>query len=54
MELVSFPAQALLILEERLREQAESGVQMPSMPRTELALKILVVTAYLDGKTQGG
>jgi hypothetical protein len=38
-----FPAHALLILEERLREQEAKGVKMPEgMERDELALRILV------------
>ena len=43
--LVSFPAHALLIVEERLREQEEAGVRMPPISRTELALRILVAAA---------
>jgi hypothetical protein len=43
-QLVTFPAHALLILEERLREQEGEGVEMPEgMERDELALWILVV-----------
>ena len=38
-ELVTFPAHALLIVEERLREQEADGVEMPvGMEREELAL----------------
>jgi hypothetical protein len=41
--LITFPAQALLILEERLAEQEAEGVEMPEgMERDELALRILV------------
>jgi hypothetical protein len=41
--LVSFPAHALLILEERLAEQEAEGVEMPEeMERDELALRILI------------
>jgi hypothetical protein len=39
----SFPAHALLILEERLREQEAEGVEMPEgRERDELALMILL------------
>jgi hypothetical protein len=42
-QLVTFPAHALLILEERLREQEAEGVKMPEgMQRDELALRILI------------
>jgi hypothetical protein len=38
-----FPAHALVILEERLREQEAEGVRMPEgVPLDELALRILV------------
>jgi hypothetical protein len=41
--MIVFPAQALLILEERLAEQEAEGVEMPEgMERDELALRILV------------
>jgi len=41
--LISFPAHALLILEERLAEQEAEGVKMPEeMERDELALRILL------------
>jgi hypothetical protein len=41
---ITFPAHAaLLILEERLREQEDEGVEMPEgMERDELALRILI------------
>jgi hypothetical protein len=40
--LIAFPAHALLIVEERLREQEAEGVEMPErMERDELALRIL-------------
>jgi hypothetical protein len=43
VRLISFPAHALLIVEERLREQEAEGVRMPEgMELDELALKILV------------
>lgn len=46
MEPVSFPAEALLILEERLAEQAAEGVRFPpGQDRLELAVKILVTAA---------
>lgn len=46
LEMVHFPAHALLIVEERLAEQESEGVRMPpDLDRTELALKILVVAA---------
>jgi hypothetical protein len=41
--LVVFPAHALLIVEERLREQQAEGVETPKgMPLEELALRILI------------
>jgi len=41
--LVVFPAHALLIIEERLREQEAEGVKMPEgMEPDELALRILI------------
>jgi hypothetical protein len=41
--LIAFPAHALLILEERLREQEAEGVKIPEgMERDELALRILI------------
>ena len=42
-DLVVFPAHALLVLEERLREQEAEGVEMPEgTERDELALGILI------------
>jgi hypothetical protein len=42
-DLIAFPAHALLVVEERLREQEAEGVEMPaSMERDELALRILI------------
>ena len=42
--LVCFPEHALLIVEERLREQQAEGVRMPEgMPLDELTLRILIV-----------
>ena len=41
--LIVFPEHALLIVEERLREQDAGGVRMPEgMPLDELALRILI------------
>jgi hypothetical protein len=41
-EMIAFPAHALLILEERLKEQESKGVEMPAgMARDELALRIV-------------
>jgi hypothetical protein len=41
--LVAFPAHALLILEERLREQGAEGVEMPEgISLDELALRVLI------------
>jgi hypothetical protein len=43
-DLISFPAHALLVVEERLREQRAAGVRMPPhMQLDELALRILIV-----------
>ena len=40
---IAFPEHALLIVEERLREQEAEGVRMPEgMPLDELALRILI------------
>jgi hypothetical protein len=47
-DVVTFPAHALLILEERLAEQEAEGVEMPEgMERDELALRILVAAEGL-------
>jgi hypothetical protein len=52
--LIVFPAQALLIVEERLKEQEAEGVQVPEgMERDELALRILIVAAQLDSGGPG-
>jgi hypothetical protein len=41
--MVGFPAHALLVVEERLREQEAEGVEMPEgMARDELAFRILI------------
>jgi hypothetical protein len=42
-DLVVFPEHALLIVEERLREQQAEGLKMPDgMPLDELALRVLI------------
>ena len=42
-DLIVFPAHALLIVEERLREQEAEGVRMPEgVPVDELALRVLI------------
>jgi hypothetical protein len=44
--LISFPAHALLIVEERLKEQEVEGVQMPEgMSLDELVLRVLIAAA---------
>jgi hypothetical protein len=50
-EPVSFPAHALLILEERLRERQAEGELPIEADVTELALKVLVV-AELTRRTK--
>jgi hypothetical protein len=46
--LISFPPHALLIVEERLREQEAEGVQMPEgLPLDELALRVLITAEVL-------
>ncbi len=49
MKLITFPAHAVLILEERLREREEQdGLEPPAgMDRTELALRILILAELL-------
>jgi hypothetical protein len=48
-QLISFPAYAQLVVEERLREQEREGVRMPEgMPLDELALRVLI-TGELTG-----
>jgi hypothetical protein len=43
---IAFPAHALLIVEERLKEQKAGGVRMPEgMPLDELALRVLIAAA---------
>jgi hypothetical protein len=43
LDFISFPAHALLIVEERLREQREEGVRIADgMPLDELTLSVLV------------
>jgi hypothetical protein len=40
---IVFPAHALLIVEEHLKEQESEGVRMPEgMPLDELALRVLI------------
>jgi hypothetical protein len=52
--MISFPAHALLILEERLAEQETQGVKMPEgIDRDELALRILVAIHLLQPPTRG-
>jgi hypothetical protein len=42
-DLIAFPQHALMIVEERLREQQAQGVSMPEgMPLDELALRVLI------------
>jgi hypothetical protein len=46
---IHFPAHALLILEERFKEQEAEGVKMPEgTERDELALRILIAAACLS------
>lgn len=49
--LVAFPAHALLIVEQRLKEQQAAGVRMPErMPLDELALRVLIAAApHVEG-----
>jgi hypothetical protein len=48
LEPITFPAHALLILQERLAEQETESVEMPEgMDRDELALRILIVAELL-------
>jgi hypothetical protein len=49
--MISFPAQALLIVEERLKEQEAEGVQMPDgMPLDELAPRVLIAAELARGR----
>ena len=51
-ELVVIPERALLIVEERLKEQQAEGVRMPEgMPLDELALRVLI--AATPGEAPG-
>jgi hypothetical protein len=44
--LIAFPAYALLVVEERLREQEAEGIRMPEgMGLDKLALRILIAAA---------
>ena len=48
-EPIVFPGHALLIVEERLREQQAEGVRMPiGMPLDELALRVLMAATALS------
>jgi hypothetical protein len=50
--LLSFPAHALLIVEERLREQEAEGVRMPEgVQLDELALRVLITAALIPRPT---
>jgi hypothetical protein len=45
-ELITFPAHAMLIVEERQREEEREGTKMPEgMPLDELALRMLIAAA---------
>ena len=47
--MIVFPLQALLIVEERLRQQQAEGVRMPEgMKLDESALRILIAAAIPD------
>ena len=49
-DLIHFPAHALLVVEDRLREQPAEGVQMPEgIELDELALRVLL-TVGLSAK----
>jgi hypothetical protein len=49
-EPVVFPAHALLVVEERLKEQQAEGVRLPDgVPLDELALRILVAAELQAG-----
>ena len=48
-DLISFPVQTLLILEQRLREQQAEGVRLPEgMPLNEPALRLLIAAETGD------
>jgi hypothetical protein len=50
-----FPEHALLIVEERLREQSSEGVRMPEgMPLDELALRVLIAAEAGKSHPLGG
>jgi hypothetical protein len=53
---IAFPAHALPIVEERLKEQQAESVRMPDgMPLDELALRVLIAAALtLTGQPGGG
>ena len=51
--LIVLPEHALLIVEERLREQQSEGVRMPEgMPLDELALRVLVAAELVAARTK--
>jgi hypothetical protein len=46
---IVFPHYALLVVEERLKEQQAEGVHMPpGVPLDELALRVLIAAAVLQ------
>jgi hypothetical protein len=48
--MIAFPDHALLIVEERLREQEAEGIQMPDgMPLDESALRVLIAAELAYG-----
>ena len=48
-EFLVFPAHALLIVEERLREQEAEGVEVPDhLALDDLALRILIVASWIS------
>jgi hypothetical protein len=52
--LLVFPAHALLIVEERLREQEAEGVRMhEGVPLDELALRVLIAATLAQARGAG-
>jgi hypothetical protein len=50
-DLITFPDHALLVVEERLREQKAEGLRMPDgMPLDELALRVLIAAEPTRGR----
>ena len=49
--MIVFPAHQLLVVEERLKEQEAEGVNMPNMPKHEMALRILIAAELLRAKS---